>query len=183
MIIGLTGTIGAGKGTIVEYLTKERGFYHASAREFLTREIARRGLPLTRASMVAVADDFRQNYEPKFGYMMLALLAEAHASGKDAVIESVRAVGEMDTFRKACPEIIFIGIDADPKIRFERVKKRGSVTDDVDYAKFLAEDAKESGSPGEPWRGNLPLCISLSDHKVVNDGTKADLFAQLEKIL
>jgi len=182
MIIGLTGTIGAGKGTIVEYLVNERGFYHASAREFLTREIARRGLPFTRDSMVSVADDFRKNYQPEYGYMVLALLAEAKATGKDAVIESVRAVGEMETLPKACPEIIFIGIDADPKIRFERIRGRGSVTDDIDFQKFLADDAKESGSK-EPWRGNLPLCISLSDHQIVNNGDKGQLYAALEKLI
>ena len=36
--IGITGTLGAGKGTIVEYLQKEKGFSHYSVRAFLTDE-------------------------------------------------------------------------------------------------------------------------------------------------
>ncbi len=39
LIIGITGTLGAGKGTIVEYLEKEMGFDHLSVRDFITKEI------------------------------------------------------------------------------------------------------------------------------------------------
>ena len=43
-IIGITGTIGAGKGTIVDYLVKEKGYVHYSVRAFIAEEIQRRGL-------------------------------------------------------------------------------------------------------------------------------------------
>ena len=39
VIIGITGTLGAGKGTIVDYLKEERGFLHFSARQFIIEEI------------------------------------------------------------------------------------------------------------------------------------------------
>lgn len=38
MIIGITGTNGAGKGTVVEYLAKKE-WNHFSAGEFITEEI------------------------------------------------------------------------------------------------------------------------------------------------
>jgi dephospho-CoA kinase len=41
MIIGITGTLGAGKGKIVEFL-KEKGFEHYSVREYLTQEIKKK---------------------------------------------------------------------------------------------------------------------------------------------
>ena len=34
--IGITGTLGAGKGTIVDYLIEKRGFVHYSVRAFIT---------------------------------------------------------------------------------------------------------------------------------------------------
>ena len=40
--IGITGTLGAGKGTIVDYLIKNRGFVLYSVRSFITEEINRR---------------------------------------------------------------------------------------------------------------------------------------------
>ena len=56
MIIGITGSFGAGKGTVVEYLI-DKGYKHFSAREFLTEEILRRGMSVDRDSMIAVAND------------------------------------------------------------------------------------------------------------------------------
>ena len=52
IIIGITGTLGAGKGTIVDYLIKTKGFTHYSVRAFITKEIEKRKLPVNRDSMV-----------------------------------------------------------------------------------------------------------------------------------
>ena len=49
MIIGLTGSFGAGKGVVVDYL-KTKGFKHYAARDFITEEINRRNLPVNRDS-------------------------------------------------------------------------------------------------------------------------------------
>ena len=67
IIIGVTGTLGAGKGTIVDYLVKNKGFIHFSAREdVINKEIEKRGLPITRDNMVLVANDLRKNYGPSY---------------------------------------------------------------------------------------------------------------------
>ena len=50
--IGITGTLGAGKGTIVDYLVKNRGFVHYSVRAFITEEIKKRGMEVNRALAV-----------------------------------------------------------------------------------------------------------------------------------
>ena len=57
LVIGITGTLGAGKGTMVEYLIKEKGFNHFSVRQFLLEEIRKRNLPENRDSMVVVANE------------------------------------------------------------------------------------------------------------------------------
>lgn len=41
-IIGITGTMGAGKGTVVDYLVSNHGFKHYSARSVLNEMIAER---------------------------------------------------------------------------------------------------------------------------------------------
>lgn len=47
LIIGITGTNGAGKGTVVEYLVKEKGFSHYSVSGYLTQILKRRKKRLT----------------------------------------------------------------------------------------------------------------------------------------
>ena len=56
-VIGITGTLGAGKGTIVDYLVQHKDFQHLSVRAFLIQEIQKRGMPVNRDSMVIVAND------------------------------------------------------------------------------------------------------------------------------
>ncbi|MEI7562921.1 MAG: AAA family ATPase [bacterium] len=63
-IIGLTGTLGSGKGTVVDYLTQKYHFEHLSATVFITEEIIRRNLPVDRDNMRIVADDLRRIYGP-----------------------------------------------------------------------------------------------------------------------
>ena len=64
--IGITGTLGAGKGTIVDYLVKNRGFVHYSVRAFLTEEIKRRGLEVNRDTMAMVGNDLRAKHTPSY---------------------------------------------------------------------------------------------------------------------
>ena len=66
MIIGITGTIGAGKGTIVDYLIENFAFHHYSVRQFLIEEAERRGLPLNRDVYVAIANELREKNSPSY---------------------------------------------------------------------------------------------------------------------
>ena len=70
MIIGITGTNGAGKGTVVDYLVEKKGFTHYSVREALVEEIKKRGLEVNRMTMNEVATDLRRKYSAIFGNTM-----------------------------------------------------------------------------------------------------------------
>ena len=59
IIIGITGTLGAGKGTIVDYMVNNLNFVHYSVRGFISEEIKRRGLEVNRDNLTAVANDLR----------------------------------------------------------------------------------------------------------------------------
>ena len=98
LVIGITGTLGAGKGTIVDYLVKNKQFAHYSVRSFLIGEIEKRKLAVNRDSMTAVANDLRQMHSPS--YVTDCLYEEAMKQGKPCVIESIRTVGEIISLRK-----------------------------------------------------------------------------------
>jgi dephospho-CoA kinase len=179
MIIGITGTLGAGKGTVVEYL-KEKGLKHYSAREFIVKEVTKRGLEPIRDNITAVADDLRKKNFP--GYIISELLKEAEAHGGNAVIESVRALGEIEVLRKSKEQFYLFAVDAYPRTRYERVIARKASTDNVTFEKFIEDEQKESTGES-PWRGNLPGCIKLADFVFQNNGTKEELFVQVENVL
>lgn len=178
IIIGITGTIGAGKGTVVKHL-ETKGFVHYSARDFIVREIERRGLPVNRDTMVLVANDLRAAHSPS--YIIAALYDEALKNGKNAVIESIRTEGEVRALRQK-DHFYLLAIDADPKVRYERIVLRGSATDRISFDEFLSDEAREMHA-ADPNKQDLARCIELADHRIMNNGTVEALRDEIERIL
>ena len=171
MIIGITGTLGAGKGTIVESL-KELGFKHFSAsKDCINLEIIRRGLEINRDSMVSVANDLRQQHGP--AYVADCLYQKAQNETGNVIIESIRTEGEINLLKNK-GEFILLAVDADSRIRFERIKIRKSSKDEVSYEKFTADEQREFTSTNSNQQ-NLSRCIELADYKLENNGTLEQL--------
>jgi dephospho-CoA kinase len=177
-IIGITGTLGAGKGTVVEYLVREKGFFHYSVREYLTEEIKRRGLPVNRDSMTSVANDLRWQFGPSF--VTDQLYIKASQMGHDCIIESIRTPGEISSLREK-GDFLLLAVDADPRVRYERIFARNSETDRISFETFLANEAREM-TTDDPGKQNLRACIAQADHRLNNDGTPEELFRQVEKV-
>jgi dephospho-CoA kinase len=177
--IGITGTIGAGKGTVVEYL-KTKGYKHYSVRNFLLTEIKRRRIEPVRESMKDVADDLRKNFSP--GYIMEELLAEQKRDGVNGVIESIRALGEIELLRKNAENFHLLAVDATPELRYGRIYARKSTTDNVTYEEFLTYEKTEMSNT-EPWKMNLLACIAMADFKLENNGNLDDLHKKIDEVL
>jgi dephospho-CoA kinase len=179
MIIGITGTLGAGKGTIVDYLVHEKGFVHYSVREFLLDEIRKRNMPENRDSMVAVANEMRKSNSPS--YITDRLYLQSLSAGKNAVIESIRTPGEVVSLRNKGHFFLF-AVDTDPTARFERIILRDSETDRIDFSTFLANEQREMNSNDQN-KQNLAKCREMSDFLFVNNGSITELHQRVEEVL
>ncbi|MBO4599316.1 MAG: AAA family ATPase, partial [Bacteroidales bacterium] len=169
--LGITGTLGAGKGTIVDYLVKQKGFVHYSVRAFITDEINRRGLPVNRDSMTLVGNDLRAAHSPS--WIVEQLYEQAQASGCNCIIESVRTTGEVDALRGK-PNFYLFAVDADPRVRYDRAVLRGSETDHISYETFLANEQREMDNT-DPAKQYLRACIQQADFRFDNNGTIPEL--------
>lgn len=182
LVIGVTGRIGAGKGAVVEYLAKSRGFVHYSARSFLLETIREKGLPENRDSMVLVANALRKEKGPSAVIEALLERARSGAKGQQphCIIESVRTVGETEALRQAGAYLL--GVDAPADLRFKRIKQRKSSTDDISFETFLEHEAREEAQT-EPHKANIAAVMKKADAIVDNSGSLEDLATRVEKVL
>jgi len=179
IIIGITGTLGAGKGTIVDYLVKKKGFAHFSVRKFLLEKIRESGMPENRDSMFNLANELRAEHGPS--YVVDQLYEEAKKSGKNSIIESIRTTGEIASLKKK-GTFYFFAVDADPPIRYDRIQLRKSETDSVTFETFRQNEQRESVS-SDPGVQNLEACIREADFVFLNKGTMEELYHQIDSVL
>jgi len=179
IIIGITGTLGAGKGTIVDYLVQQKNYAHYSVRQYLIEEINRLGLENNRDSMTILANHLRAKNSASF--ITDELFKKAVIKGKNAIIESIRTPGEIESL-KAKGSFYLIAVDADPKIRYERIVHRASETDKISFETFLANEAREMNST-DPNNQNLKKCIAMADFTFDNNGDIALLHQQIEMVI
>lgn len=177
MIVGLTGSYGAGKGAVVEYLVTQKGFTHYSASGFITEEIKRRGMPINRDSMIAVSNELRAAYGA--AYIIESLYTRAAEVGGDAVIEALRAVAEVRKIKEL--HGVVIGVDAESEIRYARARARGSEKDNVSYEKWLSQEQQET-NPDDPTKQNLPGALKEADYVILNNGLLEELHHNIEKV-
>lgn len=189
IIIGITGTLGSGKGTVVKYLVNKYGFQHYSASDFLKKEIARRGITENRDNMVMVGNDLRATHNP--GYVIEQLYNQAVEDNKanpysptehKAVIESIRSIGEVQFLKSQDQHFYLVAVDANPRTRYERVLGRKSTKDDVSFEEFL-EDEQVEMNDMTPSGMNLVGCMKLADKLITNDTDLESLQNQIDQFM
>ena len=156
-IIGITGTLGAGKGTIVDYLTTHHGFKHFSVRGYLLKIINQKGMEVNRDSMVDIANELRATNSPSF--IAEELFKEAMESGQNCIIESIRKLGEV-----------------------QALKARASETDRISFDTFVENEEREMNST-DPNKQNIAACMQLADYTFTNDGSLEELYKEIDVVL
>ena len=177
MYIGITGTLGSGKGEAAKVLRKH-GFKHYGFGELLRAEQTRQGLDTS----VATTTNFANNLRKERGPAVLAelLLREMERDlPKNAVFESIRTLAELQLLRKL-PGFILIAIDAPRETRWERVKSRNR--DNLkNFEEFCYwEDKQLEGNAHEQ---QLLAVMEEADVRIMNIGELEELEEQLRETL
>ena len=177
MLIGITGTDGSGKGTVVDYLVAHKGFVHYSARAIWLEIFKERDIEPSRANMRLVANEMREKYGNDF-VVSHYLHVIKEAGTQNAVIESIRAIAEAETLKNNGG--ILIAVDADQEIRYARVQERRSESDKVSFEQFKAHEELETNDPN-PHGMQKQKVIAMADYTILNNGTLEDFHAEIER--
>lgn len=168
MKIGLTGSIGAGKGVVAEYF-KAQGFDVFSLSDEV-REVARRkGVEINRANLQDLGNKLRETIGDDVLARFVALRVLSKG-GEDAVIDSIRNPAEIEYLRENLNDFYLIGVDAPVEVRYKRVVERARESDPVSLEDFLKIDSRDKGE-GESSSGQaVGRCLGMADYSVSNEG-------------
>jgi dephospho-CoA kinase len=177
ILVGFTGTHGAGKGTITNYLIREHGFVYFSVSEFLAAEVERRGLTADRNARAEVANEYRSKGPTA---LMEAVYATVDPTLSRVVLEPQYTPDEVYFIQSKGG--LVIAIDASLETRYARIQNRGSLKDTISFEEFKAFQEREMGSVNSNQQ-NLSQAMVSADIHLVNNGTVEELEQALESEL
>ncbi|OGL66195.1 hypothetical protein A3B21_01895 [Candidatus Uhrbacteria bacterium RIFCSPLOWO2_01_FULL_47_24] len=178
MVIGITGTTGAGKDTIADYL-KTLGFAYHSLSDIIRDECAKKNIPLDRDNLIAMGNELRGKLGPGVLGKLTAEKIQNLGETK-AIAVSIRNPAEVAELKKM-PGFFLISVDAPIDIRYNRIKTRGRIEDSVTFEKFKAQEETElAGSANQQQLNNV---MTLADFRIKNDETFENLHRRVDEIL
>lgn len=170
-IIGLGGTNGAGKDAVAHLLAQKHDFLFVDATKLLTTELLRRGWPIDRVHKARLSAQWRR--ELGMGVIVDKAVAEFEKQPgkyKGLVVSSLRHPGEVDRVHELGGKVFWV--DADPKVRYERIQNanRGrDIEDKKSFEEFLADEAREMHPVGDDATLNMSAVKEKSDKTILNN--------------
>ncbi len=175
--MGLTGANASGKGEAVNFL-KSKGFYPYSLSDVIREEVRGRGLEITRERLIEVGKELR--CEGGNGALAQRILSQIEED-KNYVVDSFRHPEEVRVFR-ARPDFHLVLIQAEPEVRFARIRERKRESDAATLEKFLDLEQREKASK-DSYGQQLQACAKEADFEIINNGSLDELTDQISELL
>lgn len=180
-LIGISGTNGSGKDVLSQMLADDFGWLFISAsRDLIIPELKRRGLPLERKNMSALTAEWRR--ADTTGATVNRAIQKFNQKNKTGqykglVISSMRHASESNRLHELGGKLVWI--DADPKIRYERVVVRSKdAKDRKSFEQFVAEEKAEMTHHGDNATNSMADVKAAADIFLTNNSNNIEKFKQ-----
>jgi len=170
-IIGLSGRNSAGKDTLAEYLVENYGYTHVPTGDMVRAEAMKLYGNIERETLQKVAPAYKKEHGAGV-FVNLAL-----EQSRPIVVSGIRSMGELKAIKDAGGIMVFV--DADPKLRYERMKKRARDAEaDKSFEEFMELDEREKNAGPTDADYRVDEINEKADIHLNNSGTKRDFFEE-----
>ncbi len=172
LIIGLTGSMGCGKGEVVKILEK-KDFRYITLSSMVREEARKRGIEEEREKLMEVGNSMRK--EGGAGVLAKKALEKILESGHSKwVVDGIRNPAEIEELKKS-ENVFVLGVTADKDVLVERILSRARGSDATNREEILRKIEREWGV-GEPSDGQqVGKCMDKADYIISNMGTLKNL--------
>jgi len=178
--IGLTGTMGSGKGEIVKLLEK-RGFKYISLSDIVRSEATNRGLEHSRENLQNIGNELRtKDGAGALGAKVRKTIEKE--SENNWVIDGIRNPGEAAELKKL-PDFQMVGVSADTETIVNRIMERQRGGEVLKRESILKRLEKEKGVGEAPEGQQVRKCLDRCDFIILNNGTLEELEKKFEHFL
>jgi dephospho-CoA kinase len=176
LIIGLVGPIASGKGETKKYLQEKYGATEHRFSTMLRDVLNRMHIEISRKNLQDVSLIMRQ----QFGSDLLAKVLTEDVKNDNhelIVIDGIRRAVDIQ-YLKEIPGFNLVSIDANERLRYERVVSRNENAGDNE--KSFAEFQKDTQAEAEL---AIPEVMATAKIQIENNGTFEDLYLNIDKLL
>ncbi|HLQ03180.1 MAG TPA: AAA family ATPase [Nitrososphaerales archaeon] len=169
LIVAITGMPGAGKSTAAKAL-ENLGMKRVVMGDVIREETKRRGLVADAKNTGEVMKDLRKKYG-EGAVAELCLKSVGRAKTDLLVVDGIRSLAEVETFRKA-GKVLLLAIHASRERRFSLLKERGRSDDPITYEMFVKRDERELDV-------GIGSAIALADEVISNEHITPDALTEM----
>jgi dephospho-CoA kinase len=177
-VIGVIGKNGSGKDEVLKYLKETHNVPFLSTGDMVREIAAREGRPSDRTTLQEISDScFRKHGQGCFVKMVADKIREK--GWPVAGISGVRSPHDVQLLKGILGRsFVLIEVSVtNPRVRFERMRKRGAERDTDSYEHFLEQDG------GEEQVFRVEEAARLADYSLSNDGGLEDLHRAVEDLI
>jgi dephospho-CoA kinase len=177
-VIGVVGDIGSGKDAVLKYLNSKYGIPYLSTGDIVRQIAEREGVEATRENLETISRQCFQDMG-KGCFVKMAASEIINRGWSIAGISGVRSPDDVEVMKDMFGKnFVLIRVDIkDPRLRFERLRRRNEERDPQTYEDFLLQDSREE----------LTFKISnaerMADYTLSNDGPLQDLHRHIDLLV
>lgn len=176
IILGFTGEIGSGKGTVTKYVQEKYGASYYRFSDVIRKALNLLYLDESRDNMQNLSTILRKNFgEDLFSKV---IFENVKRDKNDlVVIDGMRRLADF-RYLDTLPEFVFIYIETDNQVRYERMVKRNENPGDAEktFEQFVQDQKDEADA-------QIKDLKVKAQYTIENNGTVEELHQEVDKLI